>query len=167
MAKVTFTKEMKEVIVKAFDEAKTYEALKKAYIEALQANKGAAAAKFINAEFDAHVEAVKNVHVSMAGKVYTKEPADDPKEFKEIIEALLKVDGLTIEQCGTWLWIGGNTKANKAMLKAAGFNFSGKKKMWFKKPEGTGYRKSKGWDMKKIRDTYGSIKIEDADEVAE
>lgn len=167
MAKVTFNKEAKAVITKKFEEAKTYEALKTAYIDALKQYRTATAQKFIDAEFDKFVDAVKDVHVSMEGKVYKKDMQEDPKEFKAIINQLLQVDGLTIEQCGTWLWIGGNTKDNKALLKQAGFSFSGKKKMWFKKPAGTGYRKSKGWDMKKIRDTYGSIEIKDAEEVAE
>lgn len=164
---IKFNKEAKEVIVKSFAEAKTYEALKQAFIEAMKQYPTKSAHAFIEEAFDNVVEAVKDVHVSMEGKMYKKDMKEDPAEFKAIIATLLNVEGLTIEQCGTWLWIGGNTKDNKALLKQAGFSFSGKKKMWYKKPEGTGYRRSKGWDMNKIRDTYGSIKIEDAEEVAE
>lgn len=32
-----------------------------------------------------------------------------PEEFRDIIEALLKMDGVDVELCGSWLWLSGNT----------------------------------------------------------
>ena len=53
-----------------------------------------------------------------------------PEEFRDIIEALLKMGGVEVELCGCWLWISGNTYAYKDQLKALGCSWASKKKMW-------------------------------------
>lgn len=86
--------------------------------------------KEINRQHDALFETLKAAHNAKAkadttGRTYaTTETAE---EFRAIIEALLKLDGLTVELCGSWLWIGGNTRENKDALKAAGCRWSSSK----------------------------------------
>lgn len=82
---------------------------------------------------------------------------ESPEEFREIIEKLLKLDGLEVELCGSWLWIGGNTKENKEQLKAAGCRWSSKKKLWYwRSEENAHFKRRGGKEMSEIRAKYGS-----------
>lgn len=68
--------------------------------------------------------------------------------------------GLEIEVCGTWIWVGGNTFANKEILKSNGFMFSKSKRKWYFIPGGT-FKKRRGrCDMDQIRSIHGSQKVE-------
>lgn len=62
-------------------------------------------------------------------KSATVKSTETPEEFRNIIIELLKFDGLIIELCGRWLWIGGNTYAYKAKLKELGCKWAAKKKL--------------------------------------
>lgn len=163
---IKFTKNEKNAVITSFENAKTYESLKSEYINALKTFKTKAAREFIDAKFKSCVDAVKDKHVSMKGKAYTAEPSDTPDDFMALIATLLTLDGVHIEQCGTWLWISGDTKKYKAELKACGCVFCGQKKMWAKKPENAkNFKSKKHWSMDKIRSTYGSVEITDPEEV--
>jgi len=70
--------------------------------------------------------------------------------------------GLDIEVCGTWVWVTGNTKPHKDILKAANFKWAHKKAAWYFRPEGQKARRHhKSWSMDKIRESYGSKSIND------
>lgn len=80
--------------------------------------------------------------------------------FREVIDAIINLDGLNIEVCGLWVWVSGNTYAVKDTLKQNGFMWASQKKMWYWRPEEascTGHRKSS--DMESIRIKYGSEMI--------
>lgn len=78
-------------------------------------------------------------------------------EFIAVIDALMKLRGITVELCGSWLWISGETKAVREELKAAGCRWASKKAMWYWHPAGQG-SKSRGGSvpMEDIRGKYGS-----------
>ena len=79
------------------------------------------------------------------------------EEFRQILDLLLRLDGLEIELCGSWLWIGGNTKANKDKLKAAGCKWSKNKGKWYWHHAEAGSRWYRGKSsMAEIRTKYGS-----------
>lgn len=116
--------------------------------------------KEINRQHDELFEKLKAAHNAKAdadttGRTYhTTETA---AEFRDIIEALLKLDGLTVELCGAWLWIGGETRKHKDALKAAGCRWSNNKKLWYwRHPEDARpyHRGRKTIDQ--IRSKYGS-----------
>ena len=81
-----------------------------------------------------------------------------PEEFRQIIDLLMKLEGIDVELCGSWLWIGGNTKEHKDALKAAGCRWCSKKKLWswHHPEEGQRYSKRGNKDMSYIRTKYGS-----------
>ena len=83
----------------------------------------------INAEHDALFEMLKAKHNAEHDEDH--QTTETPEEFREIIEALLRMDGVEVELCGSWLWIGGNTRAHKDELKAAGCRWSSSKKLWY------------------------------------
>ena len=55
----------------------------------------------------------------------------DLKALMDTIVQLKQLEGLNIDLLGSWLWIGGNTKANKEALKALGCRWASKKKLWY------------------------------------
>lgn len=111
--------------------------------------------KAINAEHDALFEILKKQHNDSADEYH--QTTETAEEFREIIAVLLKLDGLTVELCGCWLWISGNTREHKDALKAAGCRWSKQKMMWYwRHPEDKrSYYRSKS-TMSDIRQKYGS-----------
>lgn len=111
--------------------------------------------KEINREHDTLFETLKTQHNETADEYH--QTTETPEEFRTIIELLLKLDGLTVELCGSWLWIGGNTREHKDALKAAGCCWSNNKKLWYwhHAEEGRKWRRGKA-SMSDIRMKYGS-----------
>ena len=87
--------------------------------------------------------------------------------YTDIIEKIINLPGLVIEICGTWIWVTGNTFANKEQLAEHGFRFSRPKSAWYHRPDG--YKKtSKGkYSLNKIREIYGSELVEKTEEQEE
>lgn len=105
----------------------------------------------INAAYD-------NAFRRLAARAQTDQAsAETPEEFRAIINALIRLDGLSVELCGSWLWIGGNTYKHKDALKAAGCRFSGSKKLWYWRHADESAPHSRGTSsMTEIRQKYGS-----------
>jgi hypothetical protein len=78
--------------------------------------------------------------------------------FREVIDQIIGLAGIEIEICGTWLWITGNTKPARDILKAAGFKWSGKKLAWYWH-SGEYRRRGRQYTLEEIRDRHGSQKI--------
>lgn len=111
--------------------------------------------KAINNEHDKLFEELKRQHNANADEFH--QTTETAEEFREIIEKLLQLDGLTVELCGSWLWIGGNTWEHKAALKAAGCRWSSNKKLWYwhHAEEGRSWHRGKK-TIGEIRSKYGS-----------
>ena len=111
--------------------------------------------KRINNDHDARFEELKKAHNATHDAEH--QTTETPEEFRDIIEALLKLDGIEVELCGCWLWIGGNTKEYKDALKAAGCRWSSNKKLWYWHHAEDGSRWHKGKrTIDEIRTKYGS-----------
>lgn len=109
----------------------------------------------VNADHDAMFELLKKSHNASADEAH--QTTETPEEFRAIITALLKLDGLEVELCGSWLWIGGNTRENKEALKAAGCRWSKNKKLWYWHHAEDGAHWSRGKkSIGEIRSKYGS-----------
>lgn len=109
----------------------------------------------INSEYEARFEILKKQHNETRDAVHQTEEA--PQDFIDIINALLKLDGLNVELCGCWLWISGDTRKHKEALKAAGCKWSPNKSMWYWRPvygSSPWHRGKKSIDQ--IRARYGS-----------
>lgn len=114
--------------------------------------------KQVNNEYAAAFERLKAQHNETHDADH--QTTETPEEFMEIIDKLLKLDGLDIELCGSWLWIGGNTREHKDTLKAAGCRWSNNKKLWYWRHEEDGHRWSRGKkSIGEIRAKYGSQHI--------
>lgn len=115
----------------------------------------------INNEYDLLFAKLKNTHATAEGKTYTTktETTETSDEFKNIINALINFKGINIELCGSWLWVTGNTRVNKEILKGLHFRWSKSKCAWYY--HSNDYRKasSKTYSLDEIRDLYGSETI--------
>ena len=77
-------------------------------------------------------------------------------ELNAALNAIISL-GLTIEICGSWIWVSGDTFPHRAVLKEAGYRWAPTKKMW-----SFGERKSYsrgGYDMDTIRAKHGSVSV--------
>lgn len=161
---------------KYFENIKTAEELKKAYKKAclqLHPDKGGDPAEFkaMQAEYEeaaqriARDEAAGNYrHNQKADGTYktAEEILREDAALRKVLEKLIVVDGLELEICGNWLWIGGNTYPHRAEIKEAGCKFASKKKMWYWEPGGWVKKTRKVLTMEEIRDLHGSEKIKSA-----
>ncbi len=123
--------------------------------------------KQINNEYE---QAMEQAKINETKKAKTKKEEDfiksqymNSKNFRNIIDKLIVLEGIEIEITGTWLWLRGNTYKYKEYLKSE-FNaqWSKSKKCWFISPQGKNFRKTRGYkgkSMNSIRSTYGSTKI--------
>jgi hypothetical protein len=64
--------------------------------------------------------------------------------------------GLTVEICGSWIWVSGDTRPHKEILKAAGYKWAPIKKMWHFRPADTKSWSRGKFSMDEIRDRHGS-----------
>lgn len=87
---------------------------------------------------------------------------DYGSEINSALNAIKSLQGLFIEVCGVWVWVSGETKAHKGVLKAQGFLFSGKKKMWYFRPKSQkcAWRGKSRFSIEEIRSKYGSQRVE-------
>ena len=127
--------------------------------------------KAMQAEFTKLFNVLKNVHIKKDGTMWeaTGEYAttETPEEFMNIIEKLMFIKDITVELCGSWIWVGGDTIGIKELLKELGFKFSGNKKMWYYQRDNRRHYHKKAWTIDEIRATYGSKLYKDELEAIE
>lgn len=74
--------------------------------------------------------------------------------------AVVNLNGVEIEVCGSWIWLTGNTKQHKDEIKAAGYFWAKKKASWYFRPaDQKRKRGGKTWSMDKIRSEHGCTKV--------
>lgn len=155
-----------------FDSIHDLQDLKRAYHKAARAahpDLGGTkeAMQALNAEYEKAVERIQRE--MKTGKAGTKaaetgtetetETAETMKQFAEVLQVLYSLEGITIELCGTWLWISGNTYGHKDALKAAGCKWSSSKKMWYYYTGEYHKHGKHAYTIDEIRDFHGSETI--------
>lgn len=148
------------------DHTTTIEDAKKQYVKLCmrwhpdRPNGDLKAMQTINAEWDYLRKHNYNIHDSKDGGTYTDwnqdMPDDVTSEFADLIAKLVNLDGLEIEICGSWLWVGGNTKEHKDGLKGMGMRWASKKHRWYKAPKDWKRKSHRELTMDEIRDKFGS-----------
>lgn len=79
-------------------------------------------------------------------------------ELNAALNAIVDL-GLEIEICGSWLWVSGDTRPHRDVLKAAGFKWAPKKMMWnFRPAEWKSFSRGK-FSMDDIRERHGSVTV--------
>lgn len=81
------------------------------------------------------------------------------EEMNGALNAIMGL-GLEIEVCGVWIWVGGDTRQHKEILKAAGYRWSPVKMMWHWRPSDSKRSWSRGkFSMDEIRAAHGSVRV--------
>ncbi|MCL2019881.1 MAG: molecular chaperone DnaJ [Oscillospiraceae bacterium] len=116
------------------------------------------AMKAVNAEYDRLFPKLKDIHKTKDGETYTARQAttETAEYFKDLINELMKMDGITIEIIGCFVWVTGDTKPNKDRLKALKFQWHSKKTAWYLAPEDYRKRSRKDYALDEIREMYGT-----------
>lgn len=152
-------------MTKFFESCKNLDELKKSYKAAAMKyhpdmGGDTATMQAVNSEYESRFEILKLGQNERAAEDTTgaaHATTEAPEDFIAIINALLHMDGLTVELCGRWLWIGGDTQKHKDALKACGCRWSSNKKLWSWHFAEDGAKWHKGrYDMRQIRNKYGS-----------
>ena len=107
--------------------------------------------KIINTTFDSLKEFSGVVDAERSDQDY-------PEALNAAINAIITLDGLMIEICGAWVWVTGNTREHKEILKANGYKFAGKKKAWHFRPDNWKSASYGKTTLDEIRNKYGSVK---------
>ncbi|MBO7734037.1 MAG: hypothetical protein J6S67_15850 [Methanobrevibacter sp.] len=85
-----------------------------------------------------------------------KEEAKKASEYADLIVQLQKLSGVVIEQCGSWLYLHGNTMLHKEIIKQFGFRWSKNKNSWYWAPYLSDKFTRGRYSMNTIRTMYGS-----------
>lgn len=112
--------------------------------------------KLINAQYDFICAKI------LKGENHTTETFNEEweasQQFKNRINAIINLNGITIEIVGLWIWVTGNTYPVKNELKSAGYFFASKKVAWYWRPEhAAGGRGNNTLD--EIKSKYGSTVV--------
>ncbi len=79
------------------------------------------------------------------------------ERIRQAIERIITLEGLEIEICGLWVWVGGETKRHREALRQAEYRWASQKEKWYFAgvPAG-GFR---SMEMDEIRQRYGSQRV--------
>ncbi len=87
-----------------------------------------------------------------------EQQTDYGEQLNNALNAILNLPNLFIEICGAWVWVSGDTRNHKEILKEAGYKWANKKKAWYYRPEQYRSRGRGQSSMEEIREKYGSNK---------
>ena len=111
----------------------------------------------INNEYDIIAEQLKNIHESSTGEQYTTEQNSNeiPADFRDLINKLIHLEGVTIELIGRWIWVNGNTYPYKDIIKNLGFKWANTKKSWYWHTAEDSTCNRKKMSLEQIKEKYG------------
>lgn len=121
--------------------------------------------KAINIEYEQLFKILKNRHESKATGTESntsenvKWNFEEDEKLREVLQKIINFEGISIEICGSWLWVSGNTYQYKKAFKELGFMWASTKKMWYWKPETYVKKSRKALSMEDIRSYYGSTEV--------
>ena len=116
----------------------------------------------INAEFEKAFARLKNIHRNVSGETYTttKDTNETADDFREIIDAIIHFVNCKIEIIGSWIWVSGETKPYKEILKELSFHWSSNKKAWAYHETPFRKRHNRNFSMDDLRNKFGSEEVE-------
>lgn len=152
--------------MKYYSKCETIEDVKatfKKLVKQLHPDNGGDAEEF-KAMMNEYAEAfkrLKNVHKTQEGETYTahQESQETPEQFADLIEKLMKMDGVKIEIIGSWIWLTGNTMMYKEAIKELHFFWSKSKKAWYFNGDEKKSRRRGRYSMDTLRSHWGTQEV--------
>ena len=86
----------------------------------------------------------------------TVNSADYGADMMAALNSVIDLSGLTVEIAGDWIWLTGDTKSHKDIIKAAGFKWARKKVAWYFRPDDYKSKSKGGFSMDEIRDKHNA-----------
>ena len=153
-----------------FKNANTLEELRKQYRDLLKIHHpdnggNVSDMQEINAEYDRLFKMLKDRHDSNTTDSdktsYSNMKYDFTEDIKlrEILNKIIGFQGITIEICGSWIWVFNSYNYRKE-LKEMGFKYAVKKKAWHWHSEAFKKKSRKTLSMTDIRSYYGSTEVQ-------
>ncbi len=113
----------------------------------------------INAEYELLSKKLINSNTTFSeGRKYYEHSVS--AEIMQKINQILFFEDVTIEIIGSWIWISGNTKPIKELLKERGFRFSNNKTAWYWYYGDYRKMSHKSFSMDDIRAMWGTEEVE-------
>lgn len=81
------------------------------------------------------------------------------ESYRDAINAIAHLDGLIVELVGAWIWVTGETRTHKDVLKGAGYIWAHKKLAWYFRTEEYKTRNRSKMTLDEVRNKYGSERI--------
>ncbi len=81
------------------------------------------------------------------------------EQYRNAVNAIVNIEDITIEICGGWIWVSGNTYPHREIFKANGFYFARVKKMWYFRSVEYKTENRKSHTIEQIRHKYGTQTI--------
>ena len=115
----------------------------------------------IMAAINAQYETVLTGAYQRAGKSISEidELIANDSVLREKLNAIIMHEGINVEICGRWIWVTGDTRPVKDLIKAAGFRWAKNKACWFWRSESDKSFNRKAMDLGEIRAKHGSQSI--------
>lgn len=153
-----------------FKNANTLEELRKQYRDLLKIHHpdnggNVSDMQEINAEYDRLFKLLKDRHDSNATDSdktsYSNMKYDftEDTKLREILNKIIGFQGITIEICGSWIWVFNSYNYRKE-LKEMGFKYASKKKAWHWHSEAFKKKSRRTLSMTDIRSYYGSTEVQ-------
>lgn len=79
--------------------------------------------------------------------------------LREKLFEITAMPNLIVELCGEWIWVTGDTRPSKELLKSAGFFWASKKLAWYWRSESEKGKRRGNYSMDKIRELHGSSSL--------
>lgn len=102
-------------------------------------------------------EVLKN-ETGTAKKQESEDLASYGEEIFKALSAIIHL-GFDVEICGAWVWLHGDTRPHRELLKQSGFRWAPKKMLWYFRPAEYKSRGRGKFSMDEIRMAHGSEKV--------
>lgn len=116
--------------------------------------------KIINNEYDSLFEKLKDIHKTATGETYTKETSETASQYKDIINKIIHFENCKIEIIGSWIWVSGNTKEYKEILKELKFRWIQNKTAWCFHNEPYKKKSKNKYSLDDIKNMFGVQEVQ-------
>lgn len=117
----------------------------------------------INSQYDELFTKVKNQFVNANGEIYEKQNQENSEDFKNILNRVVTFKHCKIEIIGNWVWVSGNTKFYKEILKSLKFKWINNKKAWAYHQDKYYKKTNNIYTLDDLRNSFITVNVENVE----